>query len=117
MNNIELLKYIHKYTIKHGYPPTMREIAHHFKTHHIIICDICTELKKQRYLKDIRKKARSLVLTEKALNEIGYPIPGVHSFNEESYVRLSEYQELQNRLSKRICELQSDLGRMKDGIQ
>lgn len=117
MDKVELLKYIHKFTIQRGYPPTMREIGAHFNINHITVSNICTELKKQGYLLNKHKKARLLVLTEKALNEIGYSTPEVSIFNDKAYVRLTEYQDLQNRLSKRICELQSDLGRMKNEIQ
>lgn len=115
MDKVELLKYIHEYTIKHGYSPSMRDIGHHFNTHNINVSNICTELKKQGYLINTRKKARSLVLTEKGLETIGGP--EVIVINDKAYVRLTEYLDLQNRLSKRICELQTDLGRMKDEIQ
>lgn len=118
MNKIELLEYIQKYTTQNGYPPTIREIGHHFNTYILTISSICTELKKQGYLLDIPKKARALVLTTKGLNEIRYlEPPEVSILNDKAYVKLTEYQDLQNRLSKRICELQSELSRTKTQIE
>lgn len=118
MNKFELLKYIHKYTVEHGHSPSMREIGCHFNIHNINVSNRCIKLKKQGYLVNNHKKARSLVLTTKGLNEIGYlEPPEVTIFNDKAYVRLTEYQDLQNRLSKRICELQADLSKSKTQIE
>lgn len=117
MNNIELLRYIYNYTTQNGYPPSMREIGHHFNIHNITASGICTGLKQLGYLSNIHKKARSLVLTKKGLDAIEHSIPEIIIINDKAYVTLAEYQDLQYRLSKRICELQADLGRMKDEVQ
>lgn len=37
-------------------------------------------------------------------------------FNDKSWVRLIEYQKNEKQLTKRICELQSDLSRAKNQI-
>ena len=111
MDNLELLKYIHNYTIQNGYPPSIREIGAHFELNTITVSGICTGLKQLGYLTNIRRKARTLVLTEKGLEAIG--CPEVTIINDKAYVRLTEYQDLQYRLSKRICELQADLSTEK----
>ena len=38
-------------------------------------------------------------------------------FNDKSWVRLTEYQKNEEQLSKRICELQSDLSKAKSKIE
>lgn len=91
MDNLEVLRYIHRYTIQNGYPPSMREIGHHFNIHNITASDICTGLKQLGYLTNIHKKARTLVLTEKGLEAIG--CPEITIFNDKAYVRLIEYQK------------------------
>lgn len=52
---------------------------------------------------------------------------GITVFNDKSYVRLTEYQKLQEKneklkqenksLAKRVCELQGDLSRAKSKIE